>query len=334
MPIAFFGPIGGALADRFPRKLLLIDHDARPDRARRRCSRSCSSSAHPSAPLAHAHRRSATASAPALGFPAFQAMLPDLVPVEDLPGAIALVVGAVQPRARRRARARRRRHRDRRLRVGRRRSTRSASSPSSPCCSRSRSRRRRRTRATRSSSARSLDGFRFVRREPGLRVNVARDVPQHVPRRAVHRARARRWPRRCSTRASAGTSVLVTAQGIGAVAMAFSLGTLVDALRAAGVLLVTLMARAAARARRVRVRARRSRSRRSRSSSSARCTSARSRASRRSRSSARPPTIRGRVLAVNTVILGSLYPLGAVVQGKIADHIGLRGHDVRRRPRC
>ena len=34
--------------------------------------------------------------------------------------------------------------------------------------------------------------------------------------------------------------------------------------------------------------------------------------------------IRGRVLAVYTVILGSLYPLGAVVQGKIADHIGLR----------
>src|SRR5204863_2759219 len=28
--------------------------------------------------------------AAALGFPAFQAMLPDLVPVEDLPGAIAL----------------------------------------------------------------------------------------------------------------------------------------------------------------------------------------------------------------------------------------------------
>ena len=30
------------------------------------------------------------------------------------------------------------------------------------------------------------------------------------------------------------------------------------------------------------------------------------------------------MLAVFTVILGSLYPLGSVVQGKIADHIGLR----------
>ena len=37
-----------------------------------------------------------------------------------------------------------------------------------------------------------------------------------------------------------------------------------------------------------------------------------------------PAEIRGRVLAVFTVILGSLYPLGSIVQGKVADHIGLR----------
>jgi len=37
-----------------------------------------------------------------------------------------------------------------------------------------------------------------------------------------------------------------------------------------------------------------------------------------------PAEIRGRVLAVFTVILGSLYPLGSIVQGKIADHVGLR----------
>jgi MFS family permease len=37
-----------------------------------------------------------------------------------------------------------------------------------------------------------------------------------------------------------------------------------------------------------------------------------------------PPSIRGRVLAVNTMILGALYPLGAVVQGKLGDQIGLR----------
>jgi predicted MFS family arabinose efflux permease len=37
-----------------------------------------------------------------------------------------------------------------------------------------------------------------------------------------------------------------------------------------------------------------------------------------------PAHIRGRVLAVHTVILGALYPLGAVVQGTVADSIGLR----------
>lgn len=37
-----------------------------------------------------------------------------------------------------------------------------------------------------------------------------------------------------------------------------------------------------------------------------------------------PASIRGRVLAVNTMILGSLYPLGAIIQGKVADAIGLR----------
>jgi hypothetical protein len=37
-----------------------------------------------------------------------------------------------------------------------------------------------------------------------------------------------------------------------------------------------------------------------------------------------PPALRGRVLAVNNVILGSLYPLGSVVQGAVADTAGLR----------
>jgi MFS family permease len=37
-----------------------------------------------------------------------------------------------------------------------------------------------------------------------------------------------------------------------------------------------------------------------------------------------PAAIRGRVLAVNTMILGSLYPIGAIIQGKVADSIGLR----------
>jgi hypothetical protein len=37
-----------------------------------------------------------------------------------------------------------------------------------------------------------------------------------------------------------------------------------------------------------------------------------------------PGHLRGRVLSVNNVLLGSLYPLGAVLQGALADAIGLR----------
>ena len=37
-----------------------------------------------------------------------------------------------------------------------------------------------------------------------------------------------------------------------------------------------------------------------------------------------PVELRGRVLAVHTSILGLLYPIGAVLQGRIADDIGLR----------
>jgi MFS family permease len=37
-----------------------------------------------------------------------------------------------------------------------------------------------------------------------------------------------------------------------------------------------------------------------------------------------PGHLRGRVLGVNNVLLGSLYPVGAVVQGALSDAIGLR----------
>ena len=37
VPIAFFGPIGGALADRIPRKSMLHHDDARADCCSRRC---------------------------------------------------------------------------------------------------------------------------------------------------------------------------------------------------------------------------------------------------------------------------------------------------------
>jgi predicted MFS family arabinose efflux permease len=120
----------------------------------------------------------------------------------------------------------------------------------------------------------------------------------------------------------AGAAVLVTAQGIGAVTMAFSLGTLVERHGSRRVL-VTLMSTlpialtayafapnlALASIAIVAV------GTLYLGALSSFTVIAQTRA---------PAAIRGRVLAVFTVILGSLYPLGAIVQGKVADHIGLR----------
>ena len=262
-------------------------HEPGPDRRWRRCSPCCSSSATRRRRSSRSSR-SATASCAALGFPSFQAMLPDLVPVEDLPGAIALSSAQYNLGRVDRARDRRHRDRDRRLRVGRGHQRGELPRRRRGDAHAHAARRPRRGARARSSSRSIADGFRFVRREPGLRDHRARDVPQHVPRRAVHRARARDGDRGAATAATVGTAVLVTAQGIGAVLMAFSLGSLVERYGPRRVL-VTLMAHAAVRARRLRRRARPRALGASRCSSSACSTSARSRASRRSRSCACPP---------------------------------------------
>ena len=88
LPIAFFGPIGGALADRFPRKWLLMGTTlAQTGLATLLTVLFATGS--PSAPVVTLIALG-NGIAAALGFPAFQALLPDLVPTEDLPGAIAL----------------------------------------------------------------------------------------------------------------------------------------------------------------------------------------------------------------------------------------------------
>jgi predicted MFS family arabinose efflux permease len=166
-----------------------------------------------------------------------------------------------------------------------------------------------------------LDGFRFVRREPGLRITAAAMCVNTflaapfialVPAMAVEVLRD----------PGNGTSVLVTAQGIGAVAMALSLGDLVQRFGPRRVMLMmmgTLPFALAAYAYAPNL-----------------ATSAlallvvgafylgalstfTSIAQLRA-----PANIRGRAVSVYTVILGALYPIGAVLQGKIADHVGLR----------
>jgi predicted MFS family arabinose efflux permease len=119
-----------------------------------------------------------------------------------------------------------------------------------------------------------------------------------------------------------GTSVLVTAQGAGAVLMAFSLGTLVGRYGARRVLVTLMAALPFALA--------------AYAGAPDLAFSALTLfvvgllylgalSSFTTIAQLRVATdVRGRTLAVFTVILGSLYPLGAVVQGKIADHVGLR----------
>jgi predicted MFS family arabinose efflux permease len=166
-----------------------------------------------------------------------------------------------------------------------------------------------------------VDGFRFVRREPGLRVDalamcvntfLAAPFIALVPAMAIKVLDA----------GDIGTSVLITAQGLGAVAMAFSLGSLVERFRPRRVLVLlmgtlpfALVAYAAAPNLAVSAVTLLVVGALYLGALSSFTTIAQLRA---------PPKLRGRILAVYTVILGSLYPLGSIVQGKVADHIGLR----------
>ena len=306
------------------------DHHQRSSRPRSpRCSPCSSSSATRRPDQPHADRASATASRPRSASPRSRRSSPTSCPsrtsrarsrcrrrsttsgASSAPSLAGVVIGA------------------RRLRVGggdqRRQLPRRRRGAADPDASGARGRRA----APRRSSRSIVDGFRFVRREPGLRVNVARDVRQHLPRGAVHRARPGDGDRRCSDGARAARRCWSPRRASARSLMAFSLGSLVERFRPRRVL-VSLMGALpfalvayAVRARRSPLSALDAARRRARS------TSARCRASRRSRSCARRPKLRGRVLAVHTVILGSLYPLGAVVQGKIADPIGLRATTVR-----
>jgi MFS family permease len=318
VPIAFFGPIGGALADRFPRKLLLMATTF-VQMGLATLLTVLFAIGNPS-PLALTVIVFGNGICAGLGFPAFQAILPDLVPVEDLPGAIALssaqynlgrVVGPALAGVV--------------ISVGGYAWAEGVNALSffaviavlltltlpKPG-----------EHARDEKIFRSIvNGFQFVRREPGLRINaaamclntfLAAPFIALVPAMAVD----------VLDNHGLGTAILITAQGIGAVTMALMLGGLVlrfGVRRLLVGLMVTLPFALTAYAFAPILLA----------SAftiffvgalylgalSTFSTVAQLRA---------PVAIRGRVLAVNTMILGSLYPLGAVVQGKIADTIGLR----------
>jgi MFS family permease len=318
VPIAFFGPLGGALADRMPRKALLITTTLV------QCALAALLTVlfvvgDPTAPVVTLIALGNGICA-ALGFPAFQAILPDLVPVEDLPGAIALssaqynlgrvvgpalagiviVIGGYAWAEACNAFSF--------LAVVAVLLTLTLPVPAAGA---------RDVRIWPSIQA----GFRFVRREPGLRVDVIAMIVNTflaapfialVPAMAIEVLHS----------GKAGSSVLITAQGIGAVAMALSLGKLTARLGPRRVLLMmmaslpfALAVYAGAPVLAASALALLVVGALYLGALSTFMTIAQLRA---------PAEIRGRVLSVLTVILGSMYPLGAVIQGKLADMYGLR----------
>jgi predicted MFS family arabinose efflux permease len=164
-------------------------------------------------------------------------------------------------------------------------------------------------------------GMRFVRADGGLRVSVGAmcvNTLLAAPFIALVPAMAQE----VFDRSPSATSLLVTAQGIGAVAMGLALGSL-DSRFGARRLMIAMMAGlppaliAYAYAPHLFLSAL------TLVAVGALYLGALSTfttiAQRRA-----PASLRGRVLAVNNVVLGSLYPLGAICQGRIADSIGLR----------
>ena len=88
LPGAFLGPVGGALADRLPRKTLLITTTS-IQTALATLLTILAATGSPSPGLVTLIVF-ASGCAQAIGFPTYQSLLPDLVPPKDLVGAVAL----------------------------------------------------------------------------------------------------------------------------------------------------------------------------------------------------------------------------------------------------
>lgn len=320
VPQAVLAPIGGALADRIPRRTLLLTSNIIATLlAALLALLTATGSPSPGIVVLIVFVGGCVM---ALAFPSYQAILPDLVPEEDLVGAIALssaqwnlgrvvgpalagiviasagygwafglnalsflaVIAAIAP-----------------LQLPR------------PHPSTETIRRAIRT------------GMRFVRIDPGMRVVIAYMAVNSllaapfialVPAMAI----------KVLDTGTSGTSILVTAQGIGAVAMALLLGALTErfglrrvlpgvlwllppalvlyglapalAESAVGILAVGFLYLGA-------------------------LSTFVSVAQLRS-----PAEVRGRVISVLMMLLGIMYPIGSVVQGALADRIGLRATTV------
>jgi len=317
VPTAVLAPLGGALADRIPRRRLLLTTTA-VQTALAGLLTLLTATGTPGPGIVTLIVLGAGCSL-ALGFPAYQALLPDLVPREDLPGAIALssaqwnlgrVIGPALAGVV--------------IRVGGYAwafgfNTISFAAVIAVLLV---------LRLPRPAEAREASiveairaGARFVRADPGLRVVVGYMALNSLLA-APFIALVPAFALKVFHNEQAGTAALVTAQGVGAVLMGLSLGALHAHYGGRRVLLGVLWGLPAAL-----------------------ClyafapnlvvgvvaifvvgflylgalSSFTTIAQLRS-----PAHLRGRVLSFLMVLLGTLYPLGSVLQGAIADRVGLR----------
>ncbi len=318
LPTAFIGLLGGALADRASRRMLLIGSNlvqaviavgvtvlVAQDRA---------------TPGLLTVLTLVAGAASAIGFPSFQAALPDLVPPEDLPGAIglssvqwnlgrvlgpvlaglAIVIGGI-PMA---------------LGIN-------AFSflavvvavalvaiPRAPA-----------TTEKRPIIGAITEGFKIVRTEPGLRVmNITMCINTFIAAPFIGLIPA--MVNKVLHAGKGANAALVTAQGVGAVIAGVAIGgavakhgirrVMLGAIAATGTALVLygiapniwLMAPALGLVGMTYM-----------ASLSSFSTVAQMRS---------PGAFRGRVMSVNNAVLGLLYPAGLIVHGLLADRVGMR----------
>jgi MFS family permease len=317
VPTALLAPLGGALADRLPRRTLLLTTTSVQILFAGLLTLAASLG-DPSPGLVTLIVLGAGC-ANAIGFPAFQAMLPDLVPREDVPGAVALssaqwnlgrVIGPALAGLV--------------IGLGGYELAFAINTLSffavfavvasfhlpAPMSTRE------------ASIVQSIrEGARFVRGDPALRFVVgcmalnsllAAPFIALIPAVALNVFHEEKL----------GTAALVTAQGLGAVCMALSLATLFARfgtrrvmLGILGTLPVALVAYAFAPALPLAVVAIFVVGFLYLGSLSSFTTIAQLRA---------PAALRGRVVSVLMMLIGALYPIGSVVQGAIADEVGLR----------
>jgi len=317
VPQALLAPIGGALADRVPRRTLLLCTTA-AQTVFAAILTFLASIGTPSPGVVTLIVFGAGC-ASALGFPAFQALLPDLVPVEELPGAIALssaqwnlgrVIGPALAG----------------VVIGfggyeLAFSINTASFFAVLAVIASFTLPPPSYHGDTSIVDAMREGMRFVRRDPALRF-VVESLALNSLLAAPFIALIPAVALKVFHEEKLGTSVLVTAQGLGAVCMALSLGTLFARFGARrtllgmlGLLPVGLLLYAYSPALAFAAVAIFAVGFFYMGCLSSFTTIAQLRA---------PAELRGRVVSVLMMMLGALYPIGAITQGAIADHIGLR----------